>query len=95
MTTSQLRKLNVLIQKKMMTVDQTRLLITLLSVPTTNLTTLSDIYYGARGESDKSSLRMSYVKKYLKDLMLKLEYWGLPHVITITKDGSVTLTEKE
>ena len=27
--------------------------------------------------------------------MLKLDYWGLPHIITISKDGSVKLTERE
>jgi len=96
MQTNQVRKLNVIIQKRMMTMDQQRLLVTLLSTPVTTLTELSDAYYGARAkETDKITMRKNYLKKYLKALMLRLEYWGLPHVITITKEEAVRLTMKE
>jgi len=95
MNASQLRKLNVIIQKRMMTIDQNRLLITLLNRPEITLTELSDIYYGPRGEQEKSTLRISYIKKYLKTMMFKLEYWGLDYVITVTKDGLVKFTTKE
>lgn len=93
MTTSQLRKLNVIIQKALMSKDQTRLLFTLHINPNTTLENLANTYYGVK-QNEKVSLRMSYLKKYLKEIILKLEYWGLPHVITVSKDGSVKLTMK-
>ena len=94
MTPSQVRKINVLIQKNMMTPDQTRLLITLMITPTTTLTEVSNAFYGTRKEGEKISLRLMYIRRYLKELTLKLDYWSLPHIIVIHKDGNVTLREK-
>lgn len=94
MTPSQLRKLNVIIQKKMMSTDQLRLLITLMDTPTTTLTDLHHVYYGPRAEGAKITLGLSHIRKYLKMLILKLNYWGLPHIIVVQKDGTVTLREK-
>jgi hypothetical protein len=96
MTQSQLRKLNVIIQKKMMTSDQSRLLITLMLQRTTTLADMSDIYYGPVKDKDKpTTMRIGYIKKYLKELILKFDYWGLPFVIVLDKKGNVQLTVKE
>lgn len=79
-----------------MTRDQSRLLITLMLQPTTTLNDMSDIYYGPVKDKDKpTTMRLGYIKKYLKELMLKLDYWSLPFVIVVDKEGNVKLTMKE
>lgn len=94
MTISQLRKINVIIKKQMITIDQNRLLMTLLLHRDTTINELCDIYFGANTNA-KSFFRKSHMRRYLKDLMLKLDYWGLPFIITVAKDETVNLTMKE
>lgn len=92
MTPSQLRKINVIIQKQMMDKDQTRLLMSLILTPRTNLTELCKAYYGPRDEKEKNTIQKRYLKKKLQNLMFKLDYWGFPFVIVVTKDEQVNLT---
>lgn len=94
MTQLQLRKLNVLIEKQIITWPQLRLLVLLISNPTTTLTDLCAAYYGKPTEGQKTSLRTLYIRKYLKILIVRLDYWGLPYIIVVHKDGTVTLREK-
>jgi hypothetical protein len=79
----------------MITIDQLRLLVSLLSTPTTTIPDLCSIYYGAKKEDGEITMQITHMRRHLKNLMLKLDYWGLPHIITISKDGSVKLTERE